>query len=172
MSVFFCINHRTLENRAVYGVMLSDCFLLYSKAVTQHGAKFLNNWYKIVSFEGLRSLSSCPPNPLFPIETEKVGYCPKTQPVLFTIITQKSDSRFHSTGNFCGRLYRSGVLMSSRGAVANGVVSGVRGKRPRWDYHSQGGLRKVLPAQALRVWATHFRGQGKLSNKQPGLSYP
>lgn len=113
-----------------------------------------------------------PPNPLFPIGTEKVGYCPKSQPVLFTVITLKSDSQFHSTGNFCGRLYRSGVLMSSRGAVANGVVSGVRGKRPRWDYHSQGALRKVLPAQALRVWATHFRGQGKLSNEQPGLSYP
>lgn len=62
--------------------------------------------------------------------------------------------------------------MSSSGAVANGVVSGVRGKRPRWDYHSQGGLRKVLPAQALRVRATHFRGQGKLSNEQPGLSLP
>lgn len=31
--------------------------------------------------------------------------------------------------------------MSSSGAVANGVVSGVRSKRPRRDYHSQGGLR-------------------------------
>lgn len=101
-----------------------------------------------------------------------MGYCPKSWPVLFTIITLKSDSWFRSTGDFCGRLYRSGVLMSSSGAVANGVVSGVRGKRPRWDYHSQGRLRKVLPAQALRVQETHFRGQGKLSNEQPGLSLP
>lgn len=101
-----------------------------------------------------------------------MGHCPKSWPVLFTIITLKSDSWFRSTGDSCGRLYRSGVLMSSSGAVANGVVSGVRGKRPRWDYHSQGGLRKVLPAQALRVRATHFRGQGKLSNEQPGLPLP
>lgn len=117
-------------------------------------------------------VSSCPPNPLFPIETAKEGFCSKSWPVLFTIITLKSDSWFRSTGDFCGRLYRSGVLMSSSGAVANGVVSGVHSKRPRWDYHSQGGLRKVLPAQALRVQATHFRGQGKLSNEQPGLSLP
>lgn len=32
-----------------------------------------------------------------------------------------------------------GVLMSSSGAVANGVVSAVRSKRPRRDYHSRGG---------------------------------
>lgn len=125
-----------------------------------------------MSLEGPQSVSYCPPNPPFPIEAAKVGYCPKSWPVLFTIITLKSDSWFRSTGDFCGRLYRSGVLMSSSGAVANGVVSGVRSKRPRRDYHSQGGLRKVLPAQALRVRATHFRGQGKLSNEQPGLSLP
>lgn len=35
-----------------------------------------------------------------------------------------------------------GVLMSSSGAVANGVVSAVRSKRPRRDYHSQGGQRE------------------------------
>lgn len=128
--------------------------------------------YCITSLEGPQSVSYYPPHPLHPIETAKVGYCPKSWPVLFTIITLKSDSWFRSTGYFCGRLYRSGVLMSSSGAVANGVVSGVRSKRPRWDYHSQGGLRKVLPAQALRVQATHFRGQGKLSNEQPGLSLP
>lgn len=122
-----------------------------------------------MSLEGLQSVSYCPP---FPIGTAKVGYCPKSWPVLFTIITLKSDSWFRSTGDFCGRLYRSRVLMSSSEAVANGVVSGVRGKRPRWDYHSHGGLRKVLPAQALGVRATHFRGQGKLSNEQPGLSLP
>ncbi len=128
-----------------------------------------------MSFEGPQSVSQsviAPPNPLYPIEAAKVGYCPMSRPVLFTIITLKSDSWFRSTGDFCGRLYRSGVLMSSRGAVANGVVSGVHSKRPRWDYHSQGGLRKVLPAQALRVRATHFRGQGKLSNEQTGLSLP
>ena len=140
--------------------------------MTPHSTKFQNKWYNMVSWERPRSVSYCPSNPLFPIETAKVGYCPKSWPVLFTIITLKSDSRFRSTGDSCGRLYRSGVLMSSSGAVANGVVSGVRGKRPRWDYHSQGGLRKVLPAQALRVRATHFRGQGKLSNEQPGLSLP
>lgn len=32
-----------------------------------------------------------------------------------------------------------GVLMSSSEAVANGVVSAVRSKRPRRDYHSQEG---------------------------------
>lgn len=31
-----------------------------------------------------------------------------------------------------------------------------------------GGGRKVLPAEAFRVRATHFRGQGKVSNEQPG----
>lgn len=30
----------------------------------------------------------------------------------------------------------------------------------------RGQPRKVLPAKALRVQATHFRGQGKLSNEQ------
>lgn len=126
----------------------------------------------MMSLEGPQSASYCPPNPPFPTETAEVGYCPKSRLLLFTIITLKSDSWFRSTGDFCGRLYRSRVLMSSSGAVANGVVSGVGGKRPRWDYHSQGGLRKVLPAQALRVRATHFRGQGKLSNEQPGLLLP
>lgn len=140
--------------------------------MTPRSTKFQNKWSNIMSFEGLKSVSYCPPSPLFPVETAKVGYCPKSWPVLFTIITLKSDSWFRSTGDFCGRLYRSGVLMSSSGAVANGVVSGVRSKRPRWDYHSQGWLRKVLPAQALRVRATHFRGQGKLSNEQPGPSLP
>lgn len=119
----------------------------------------------IPHFQGLWSQSSCPFKALFQIK--KVWDCPKSRPVLLTIITLKSDSRFRRTDDFCGRLYRSVVLMRSSGAVANGVVSGVRGKRPRWDYHSHGGLRKVLPAQALRVWATHFRGQGKLSNEQP-----
>lgn len=85
----------------------------------------------MMSLEEPRSLSYGPPNPPFPIETAKVGCCPKSWPELFTIITLKSDSWFRSAGDFCGRLYRSGVLMSSSGAVANGVVSGVRGKRPR-----------------------------------------
>ncbi len=106
--------------------------------MTPHSAKFQNKWYNVMSLEGPQSVSYCPPNPLFPIETAKVGYCPKSWPGLFTIITLKSDSWFRSTGDFCGRLYRSGVLMSSSGAVANGVVSGVRSKRPRWDYHSRG----------------------------------
>lgn len=140
--------------------------------MTPHSTKFQCKWYNIMFWEGPQSVSYCPSSPFLPIETGKVGYCPKSWPALFTIITLKSDSWFRSTGDFCGRLYRSGALMSSRGAVANGVVSGVRGKRPRWDYHSQGGLRKVLPAQALRVRATHFRGQGKLSNEQPGLCLP
>lgn len=35
-----------------------------------------------------------------------------------------------------------------------------------------GAARKVLPARALRVQATHFRGQGKLSNQQSGPSSP
>ena len=59
--------------------------------------------------------------------------------------------------------------MSSRRAMANGVVSGVRGKRPHRDYHSQEALGEVWLAQALRVQATHFRGQGKGSNEQPCL---
>lgn len=52
---------------------------------------------------------------------------------LLTIITLKSDSWFCSAEDFflwppvsIGR-----VLMSSSGAAANGVVSGVRSKRPR-----------------------------------------
>lgn len=124
-----------------------------------------------MSLEGPQSVTYCPPNPICPIETAKMGYCPKSWPVLFTLITLKRDSWFRSTGEFCGRLYRLVVLMSSSGAVANGVVSGVHSKRPHRDYHSQGGLRKVLPAQALRVQATHFRGQGKLSNEQPDCSH-
>lgn len=40
--------------------------------------------------------------------------------------------------------------MSSSGAVANGVVSGVRSKRPRRDYHSQGGPRKVFASPSPR----------------------
>lgn len=141
--------------------------------MSPHSTKFQNKSYNMMFLEGPQSVRYCPSNPLFPIErTAKVGYCPKSCLVLFTIITLKSDSWFRSTGDFCGRLYRSRVLMSSSGAVANGVVSGVGGKRPRWDYHSRGGLRKVLPAQALRVRATHFRGQGKLSNEQPGLFLP
>ena len=93
----------------------------------------------------------------------------KSQPELFTIITRVV-ARFRSTGDSCGRLYRLlGVLMSRRRAMANGVVSGVRGKRPHRDYHSQEALGEVWLAQALRVLATHFRGQGKGSNEQPCL---
>lgn len=99
--------------------------------MTPHSTKFENKSYNIMSLEGPRTLCYGPPNPLFSIEAAKVGYCPKSWPELFTKITLKSDSWFRSAGDFCGRLYRSGVLMSSSGAVANGVVSGVRGKRPR-----------------------------------------
>lgn len=160
--------YQTLENWAASWLLL---ILLRGSGSTQHKvSEQVIQYIYNMSLEGPQSVRYCPPNPLFPIDTPKVGYCPKSWPVLFTLITLKSESWFRSTGDFCGRLYRSMVLMSSSGAVANGVVSGVRGKRPRWDYHSQGGLRKVLPAQALRVRATHFRGQGKLSNEQPGLS--
>ncbi|CAL8255789.1 unnamed protein product [Lota lota] len=60
--------------------------------------------------------------------------------------------------------------------MANGVVSGVRGKRPHRDYHSQEAPGEVWPAQPLRVLATHFRGQATRSqhlgsNYNPGLSY-
>lgn len=112
--------------------------LLQSNDSTQCKVAEQVRQYCIMSIEGPQSVSYYPALPLFPIETAKIGYCPKSWPVLFTIITLKSDSWFRSTGDFCGRLYRSGVLMSSSGAVANGVVSGVRSKRPRWDYHSQG----------------------------------
>lgn len=52
--------------------------------------------------------------------------------VLFTVITLKSDSWFRSAEDFsvAARIDRR-VLMSRSGAVANGVVSGVRSKRPR-----------------------------------------
>lgn len=138
--------------------------------MTPHSAKFQNKWYNIMPLEEAWVRHLLPFHTLH-FQQQKWGTAPKSGPVLFTLITLKSDSWFRSTGDFCGRLYRSGVLMSSRGAVANGVVSGVRSKRPRWDYHSQGEVRKVLPARALRVRATHFRGQGKLSNEQPGLSF-
>lgn len=170
--MFFCSDHVIIPNPREQSSVYSNASWLLLILLQGNDSKEHKVSEQVVQYNVLRraSVSYCPPDPLFPIETAKVGYCPKSWPVLFTIITLKSDSWFRSTGDFCGRLYRSGVLMSSSGAVANGVVSGVRGKRPRWDYHSQGGLRKVLPAQALRVRATHFRGQGKLSNEQPGLS--